>query len=95
VLGSDAHLFAPRDAYRFRGTEQPAAVSSDPTAGVNPPYGADINYYLKAAPKEKEEVKLVISDSSGKTVRTVDGKKEVGINRVWWDLRYEPTNKSS
>jgi photosystem II stability/assembly factor-like uncharacterized protein len=93
VLGSDAHLFAPRDAYRFRGTEQPAAVSSDPTAGANPPYGADINYYLKAAPKEKEEVKLVISDSSGKTIRTVDGKKEVGINRVWWDLRYEPTKQ--
>jgi photosystem II stability/assembly factor-like uncharacterized protein len=93
ILGSDAHLFAPRDAYRFRGTEQAAAVSYDPTAGVNPPYGADINYYLKAAPKEKEDVKLVISDSAGKTVRTVNGTKEAGINRVWWDLQFEPTKQ--
>jgi photosystem II stability/assembly factor-like uncharacterized protein len=91
VMASDAHLFTPRDAYRFRGSEQPASVSSDPTTGNNPPYGADINYYLKAAPKEKEEVKLVISDASGKTVRTIEGKKEAGINRVWWDLRFEPT----
>ena len=93
ILGADAHLFAPRDAYRFRGAEQAAAVSYDPTAGVNPPYGADINYYLKAAPKEKEDVKLVISDAAGKTVRTVNGTKEAGINRVWWDLQFEPTKQ--
>jgi len=41
-------LFAPRDAYRFKDVAQPAAVEYDPTTGKNPPYGAAINFYLKA-----------------------------------------------
>ncbi|MGB7175024.1 MAG: hypothetical protein WBD23_15855, partial [Candidatus Acidiferrales bacterium] len=91
VQASDAHLFAPRDAYRFRNVSEPAAVSYDPTTGHNPPYGAVINYYLKTA--AKDDVKIVIQDASGKTVRTLDGKKEAGVNRIWWDLRFEPTKQ--
>ncbi|MFZ0923396.1 MAG: hypothetical protein WA020_10035, partial [Candidatus Acidiferrales bacterium] len=86
---SDAHLFAPRDAYRFRSVSEPAAVSYDPTTGHNPPFGAVINYYLKS-PAEGD-VKIAIQDASGKTVRTFDGKKDAGINRVWWDLKFEPS----
>src|SRR2546425_6386208 len=33
VLAANAHLFAPRDVYRFRNVAQPAAVFYDPTAG--------------------------------------------------------------
>jgi photosystem II stability/assembly factor-like uncharacterized protein len=94
VRGSDAHLFPPRDAYRFRNISEPASVSYDPTTGHNPPYGADINFYLKSAPKG--EVKLSILDASGKTVRTIDTKNlrmSPGINRVWWDLRFDPTKQ--
>src|SRR6185437_13186583 len=40
VRASDAHLFAPRDAYRFRNVTEPASVTYDPTTGYNPPYGA-------------------------------------------------------
>jgi hypothetical protein len=38
-------------------------------------------------------VKLVISDAAGKTVRTMEIGKNLaaGINRVWWDLRMDPT----
>ncbi|HKW89620.1 MAG TPA: hypothetical protein VJN21_12790 [Candidatus Acidoferrales bacterium] len=94
VRASDAHLFAPRDAYRFRGVSEPAAVSYDPTTGHNPPYGADISYYLKSA--AKDDVKLAILDASGKTVRTFDAKdlkKEAGVNRMWWDLRFDPSKE--
>jgi len=72
VLASNAHLFAPRDAYRFRAVEQPAAVSYDPTAGHNPLYGAAINFYLKSKLGEKERAKLTITDASGKTVREIE-----------------------
>ncbi|MGC1107572.1 MAG: hypothetical protein WA876_13635, partial [Candidatus Acidiferrales bacterium] len=89
ALSSDACLFAPRDAYRFRSVSEPAAVSYDPTAGHNPPFGVVINYYLKS-PAEGD-VKIAIQDASGKTVRTFDGKKDAGINRVWWDLKFEPS----
>ena len=51
VLASDAHLFAPRPAYRFRDITAPSTPYDDPTVGENPPYGASINYYLKAAPR--------------------------------------------
>src|SRR5437764_623324 len=72
ILTSNAHLFAPRDAYRFRPVAQAASVSYDPTAGHNPPYGAPINFYLKSKLGEKERVKLTISDSGGKTVREIE-----------------------
>lgn len=88
VRASDAHLFAPRDAYRFRNVAEPASVTYDPTAGHNPPFGAVINYYLKSA--TKDDVKIEIADASGKTVRTFDGTKNAGVNRVWWDMRFDP-----
>lgn len=88
---ADAHLFALRDAYRFRNVSEPASVSYDPTTGHNPPYGAVINYSLKN-PAEGD-VKIAIEDASGKTVRTLDGTKGAGIDRVWWDLRFEPSKQ--
>lgn len=72
ILASNAHLFTPRDVYRFRPVAQPAAVSYDPTAGHNPPYGAPINFYFKSKLGEKDRVRLTISDASGKTVREVE-----------------------
>jgi hypothetical protein len=47
-----------------------------------------ISYYLKAAPRT--EVKIVISDFSGKVIRNLTGTGEVGINRVQWNLRGNP-----
>jgi photosystem II stability/assembly factor-like uncharacterized protein len=72
ISAASAHLFAPRDAYRFRNTIQAFSVTYDPTAGQNVPYGADINFYLKSKPAEKDRVRLTISDAAGKTVRTID-----------------------
>jgi photosystem II stability/assembly factor-like uncharacterized protein len=71
ILASNAHLFAPRDAYRFHSVSQPAAVSYDPTAGHNPPFGAAINFFLKSKLGEKDRARLTISDSSGKVVREI------------------------
>jgi photosystem II stability/assembly factor-like uncharacterized protein len=72
VLAKNAHLFAPRDAYRFRNLAQPAGVFYDPTAGRNPPFGAAINFYLKSKLGEKERARLTISDASGKVVREIE-----------------------
>jgi photosystem II stability/assembly factor-like uncharacterized protein len=73
VIGTaKTHLFAPRDAYRFKDVAQPAAVPYDPTTGKNPPYGAAINFYLKSNLGEKEVAKLTIADASGKNVRQME-----------------------
>jgi len=56
--------------------------------GTNPAAGTAISYYLKSAPSG--EVKMTISDYSGKVVRNIVGTNEVGLNRVQWNLRGDP-----
>ena len=87
VLNANAHLFPVHATYRLRGITVPYASSDDPVAGQNPPYGASINYYLKAAPKADPSIKIV--DADGKTVQTIRGTRNAGLNRVWWNLRTE------
>jgi photosystem II stability/assembly factor-like uncharacterized protein len=89
VLNADAQLFAPRPAYRFRAITAPAATYDDPTTGEDPQYGAGINYFLKAAPAGN--VQIAIVDAKGQTVRRLNGTRNPGINRVYWDLRSEPS----
>src|SRR5207302_8209857 len=73
--------------YRFRGITVPYASADDPTAGQNPPYGADINYYLKTTPNTEASIKIL--DAKGNAVQTIRGTRNVGLNRVWWNLRTE------
>ena len=91
ALTKSSHLMAPRPAYRFILITEPMMDFDDQTQGVNPPYGAPLNYYLKAA--SEKDVKLEIKNAKGETVRTLDGTKDAGINRVWWDLTYEPSKE--
>ncbi len=88
VTASAATLFAPRAAYRFRDIEANVSPNDDPTAGTNPPYGADINYWLGAA---GGTASVAILDAAGKTVRTIQGTTRAGLNRVYWDLSNEPS----
>src|SRR5215469_14454016 len=71
VVNANAHLFPVRDAYRFRPITQAAAFQYDPTAGQNPPFGADINFYLKTAPTGNERAQITVKDGSGKVIRTI------------------------
>lgn len=91
VLASDAHLFPPRVAYRYRDITPPAAPWDDPTVGENPPYGAIINYHLREAPAGP--VTVTILDPMGEVVRRLEGTRTAGVNRIDWDLRYEPTRE--
>ncbi len=85
VTASRGHLFQPRPAYRFRPIASQMAMFDDPSAGKDPPEGAPINYWL--GEKTEGEVKLRILAASGDTVRTLEGKKDAGVNRVWWNFR--------
>jgi photosystem II stability/assembly factor-like uncharacterized protein len=115
VRRSPAHLFEPRPAYRFRGIAHPNLAPAGTARGQNPPYGASINYWLKASVKDggkdgeekegegdpgpggaqgpKNPIVITILDSSGQKVRTIKGTNKVGVNRVFWDLRYEPSEE--
>ena len=56
--------------------------------GENAPRGAAISYYLKAA--AGGDVKISIADVNGRVLRTLDGPKTAGINRVMWNLAPAP-----
>jgi photosystem II stability/assembly factor-like uncharacterized protein len=86
------YLFKPRDAYRFRTFDNTReAPSGSHVLGTNPQYGADINFDLKA-PAAKGEI--TIAGADGKTIRTIKIKDlKPGLNRLWWDLSYDPATE--
>ncbi len=92
VRVAEAHLFQPREAWRFRDVTSYMPDNQDPTAGRSPPYGADIDYWL-AAPV-RGEVALDILDGGGTVVRSLEATAHGGLNRVWWDLESEPTTEA-
>jgi photosystem II stability/assembly factor-like uncharacterized protein len=49
---------------------------------------ATINFSLKTAPREQAEVQIL--DGEGKVVRDLRANARAGLNRVSWDLRYDP-----
>ncbi len=67
-----------------------AAVLFEPRPTFRFTHGGEamLNYSLKDKPKA--EVELEILDSQGKLVRKLEAKGQPGINRVKWDMRYEP-----
>ncbi len=71
IADADVHLFDPRHAYRLRNVASRINVPSDQCLGENPPYGASINYYLKAIPAG--DVTVTIEDEAGRMVRTLSG----------------------
>ena len=84
---ADVHLFPPRPAYRFRATAD--GRESEPDAhvqGENPPYGADIDFSLKTA---TPGVQISIAGPDNAMIRTLTVAGHAGLNRVWWDLRYD------
>jgi photosystem II stability/assembly factor-like uncharacterized protein len=89
IIARPVTLFAPRAAYRFRPITAPSTTYDDPTTGENPRYGAALNYFLKEP--VAGGVTLTIADAQGTVVRTLEGTNTVGINRVHWDLRHEPS----
>jgi len=90
VMAKPAHLFAPRPAYRFRAQNRRDLAHGGPTRGRNPSYGATINYWLAGSPKG---VEITVHDAGGREIRRLSPTRHDGLNRVAWDLRYEPTRE--
>jgi photosystem II stability/assembly factor-like uncharacterized protein len=74
VANEDMHLYLPATAYRVHSGEAPAQLFF---GGKNPPNGAVIYFYLKAAPKTdmKQEVKIEILDAAGNVIRKYSSNK--------------------
>ena len=89
VLKAGTHLFKPRVAYQY-----PEAVSGGGNSGhqvfqaFSPSYGAEITY--RVAEGSRGPARIVITDVSGDTVRTLNGPGTPGIQRVSWDFNARP-----
>ncbi len=99
VAEADVHLFRPRDSYRLGGYSFDRTI---PGVASNPPNGVVIYYYLADQPET--EVKLAILEADGTLIEEFSSepergedegavKKQVGMNRFVWDLRYPDAHR--
>jgi len=91
VAESSLHWFDPKDAYRLHPVSSVMQFFKEPSFGDDPPVGTSLHYWQ--AEEIEDEVTLVISNADGETVRTIEHTGQVGINRVWWDFKEDPTSE--
>ncbi len=92
VRAAPAHLFEPRDAYRFNSRTSAQSMPADQTTGTNPPTGANIAYWLSEE-TAGSDVTMRISDDTGEVIRTLSGPSSAGINRVLWNFQGETSTE--
>jgi len=98
ALARRVSLFALRPGYRFREVQGVVRAPNSAIQAQNPPYGADLTYSLSAAvadtastpdtTRRQRPARIAILTAGGDTVRTLEATRQLGLNRVWWDLRY-------
>src|SRR4051812_19970103 len=87
TTASDAVLLDIRPAVAWIADIQKAILIEGAKffRGQNPPQGSAISYWLKSAPTG--DVRITISDVTGREIRALVGTRNAGLNRVQWDLR--------
>jgi len=86
---NDVFLFDVRQATRYQMWGKDSNLGQKTFAAQNPPPGALIDYYLKT--DVSGPIVITIADKSGRTIRTIRSTaNKAGVNRVVWDLRYDP-----
>jgi len=97
VLNKNLHVFAVNDAYKVDGTQNPNIRN----AGMNPPNGVVINYWLKDA-TDSSKVSITVFDNKKEPIKTFSttakeatDKFEVnkGMNQFVWNLKYPAAEK--
>jgi len=91
VLTSDLYLFDSRAAVEWHLMDSKTFIGHAFFVAANPPPGALIDYYLKAKPERRADLRIAILDNDGKLIRELQNvPAEAGLNRVAWDLRTDP-----
>ena len=95
IIDKNLFVFEPNDAYRFDGYQNLNAKN----AGMNPPNGSIINYYLKHV-SDSSKVSIEILDKNKKRIKLFasnakDDKIEVskGMNQFVWNMLYPPAER--
>jgi len=97
IADKNLFVFGVNDAYRFDGFQNLNAKN----AGMNPPNGSVINYYLKNV-TDSSKVSIEIMDKNKKKIKLFstnakekDDKIEVtkGMNQFVWNMFYPPAER--
>jgi photosystem II stability/assembly factor-like uncharacterized protein len=89
TMTADAALFDVRPAVAWMNDIQKQITVGGQKVfrGSNPDPGTAISYWLKG---DAGNVRVEISDVTGRVVRTIEGTKTSGLNRVRWNLQANP-----
>ena len=97
IAQKELYIFPVEDAWRMNGSQNLNAKN----AGINPPNGVVVNYYLKDV-KDSGLVKILVLDKNKKVISSFStkpsgdtGKIEVskGMNQFVWNMNYSPAEK--
>lgn len=97
ILEKNLYAFPVNEVYRYGGYQQP----SPRNAGMNPPNGPVINYYLKSI-NDSSQLSIQILDQHKKEIKTFatnakekENKLDIfaGMNRFVWDMMYPAADK--
>ncbi len=97
IINKNLFAFGVNDAYRFDGFQNP----NPKNAGMNPPNGSVINYYLKDV-TDSAKVSIDILDKNKKLIKTFSTKAKEkedkidvssGMNQFVWNMQYSPAEK--
>ncbi|MBS1510517.1 MAG: glycosyl hydrolase [Bacteroidetes bacterium] len=97
IMNQNLHVFTVNDTYRYDGYQNNNAKN----AGMNPPTGPVLNYFVKAA-TDSTKASIEILDQNRKTIKTfaTDAKEKTdkievskGMNQFVWNMNYPPAEK--
>jgi photosystem II stability/assembly factor-like uncharacterized protein len=93
VKEKDVHLFDARREVQWVRSYEWTWVPDKRFKKPNPPTGSSIFYHL--AKELPDPVKIAIIDITGSVVRNLEGPKEGGLHRVFWDFRENPPQQQT
>ncbi len=97
ILDKNLFAFSVNDAYRYDGSQIP----NPKNAGMNPPNGPVINYYLKNV-SDSAKVSIDVLDKNKKLIKSFSTKAKekddkidvsTGMNQFVWNMVYPPAEK--
>jgi len=93
IVAKPAHLFETRPGLRFQSRDTLYGLGEGIYRAENPPYGAFITYHLKSKIEKDTPFKLEILKGTEVIREIKKAPKEVGLNRVAWNLMYDGPRK--
>jgi photosystem II stability/assembly factor-like uncharacterized protein len=89
VLAEPVHVFESRPGTKWLDFDKGRVQLHFKFYGGNPPSGAAVAFYLRAAPRDS--VRVTVEDQWSGLRRAWSIAAHAGINRTRWDMRFDPT----